>query len=139
MQMWSKEDPCTYCGATSNTSHTEICPNEGLFDKYGRPAPHLPRALARFEATGLGQDFQLSAKLFVARYYNAKHPDDVWITTEQVYVVWFAKTLRNWKCLLSTTIADDMYYEVAHDGTKGETYLDAYSKVENVVYSDEAI
>lgn len=54
---------------------------------------------------------------------------------DEVYVVWFAKTLQNWKALVSTTLPDGMYYEVTHNGDKGETYLDAYKKFENVTVS----
>lgn len=53
-----------------------------------------------------------------------------------VYVVWFAKTLQNWKALVSTNLPDGMYYEVTHNGDKGETYLDAYKKWDNVVVPD---
>ena len=48
-----------------------------------------------------------------------------------VYVVWFAYTLGNWKALLSTTLPDGMYYEVTHNATKKETYVDAYKKFHN--------
>ena len=27
-----------------------------------------------------------------------------------VYIVWYCKTLQNWKALLSTTLSDGMYY-----------------------------
>lgn len=49
-----------------------------------------------------------------------------------VYVVWFSKTLGNWKALLSTTLPDGMYYEVTHDGVACYDYIDAYKKFENV-------
>jgi hypothetical protein len=49
-----------------------------------------------------------------------------------VYVVWFCKTLNNWKALLSTTLPDGMYYEVTHDGVACYDYIDAYKKFENV-------
>lgn len=52
---------------------------------------------------------------------------------DEVYVVWFTKTLQNWKALVSTTLPDGMYYEVTHNGDAGETYLDAYKKFDNVV------
>lgn len=54
----------------------------------------------------------------------------------EVYVVWFAKTLQNWKALVSTTISDGMYYEVTYNGDKKETYLDVYKKFENVCIAD---
>lgn len=50
----------------------------------------------------------------------------------EVYVVWFCKTLRNWKALVSTTLPDLKYYEVTYNGDTCETYLDVYLKVANV-------
>lgn len=48
-----------------------------------------------------------------------------------VYVVWLSKTLQNNKALLSTSLADGMYYELTYNGDKKEMYLDAYKKFEN--------
>ena len=53
-----------------------------------------------------------------------------------IFPVWFCKTLQNWKCLVATTLLDSMYYEVTYDGDKQETYIDAYTKVENVCIPD---
>ena len=53
-----------------------------------------------------------------------------------IYVVWFAKTLQNWKAIVSTNVKDDMIYEVTYNGDKKETYLDAYSKHNNTVIPD---
>lgn len=57
--------------------------------------------------------------------------DNVQITLDDVYIVWFCKTLQNWKALVSTTLPDGMYYEVTYNGDKKEIYLDAYKKFEN--------
>lgn len=54
----------------------------------------------------------------------------------EVYIVWFSKTLQNWKALVSSTLPDGMYYEVTYNGDEAETYLDAYKKVENVKVVD---
>ena len=48
-----------------------------------------------------------------------------------VYIVWYCKTLQNWKALLSTTLSDGMYYEFTLNGDKDEAYLDAYKKLDN--------
>ena len=48
-----------------------------------------------------------------------------------VYIVWYCKTLQNWKALLSTTLSDGMYYEFTLNGDKNEAYLDAYKKWDN--------
>ena len=55
------------------------------------------------------------------------------ITEDDVFVVWYCKSLQNHKALLSTTVSDSMYYEITHNGDKQETYVDAYKKWENFV------
>lgn len=55
----------------------------------------------------------------------------------EVYTVWKAKALQNWKFLLSSTLPDGMYYELTYNGDKREWYLDAYKKFENVVISED--
>ena len=49
----------------------------------------------------------------------------------EVYTVWKAKALQNWKYLISSTLYDGMYYELTYNGDKSEGYLDAYKKFEN--------
>jgi hypothetical protein len=56
-----------------------------------------------------------------------------------VYVVWFSKTLQNWKALVSTTLPDGMYYEVTYNGDNTEVYLDVYKKFDNVSIPDESM
>lgn len=72
-------------------------------------------------------------KQAVVDYFNnrAEKTDNFNITKEYVYVVWFCKTLQNFKALVSTTIVDGMYYEVTYNGDKKELYIDAYKKWEN--------
>ena len=74
----------------------------------------------------------------VRDYYNShvEKTDDFRITEDDVFIVWFCKTLQNWKALVSTTVSDGMYYEVTYNGDKRETYLDAYKKWENVRITD---
>lgn len=48
-----------------------------------------------------------------------------------VFTVWKAKVLQNWKYLISSTLPDGMYYELTYNGDKEEWYLDAYKKFEN--------
>lgn len=70
----------------------------------------------------------------VAAYYN-EHCDPTDspcpLRPEEVYVVWYCKTLQNHKALLSTPVPDGMYYELTYNGDKKELYLDAYKKFEN--------
>ena len=78
------------------------------------------------------------AKMLVVDYFNshADVSDGKVITADDVFVVWFCKTLQNWKALVSTTVPDGMYYEITHNGDKGETYIDAYKKWDNVCVKD---
>lgn len=84
-------------------------------------------------------NYQEKAKQIVIDYYNERveKTDNKKLTENEVFVVWFSKTLQNWKALISTTISDGMYYEVTYNGDKKETYLDAYKKWENVCVKDE--
>lgn len=72
-------------------------------------------------------------KQIVADYANEHldKTDGKRISVDDVFVVWYCKTLQNHKALLSTTRFDGMYYELTYNGDKGEVYLDAYKKWEN--------
>lgn len=79
----------------------------------------------------MGPDSMLKkAKKIVVDQYNklAANP----ITENDVYIVWFCKTLQNWKALVSTDVVKGLYYEVTYNGDKKETYVDTYQKVSNV-------
>ena len=81
---------------------------------------------------------QEKAKQLVLDYFNehVDKTDNVELTLDDIYVVWFCKTLQNWKALVSTTIPDGVYYEVTYNGDKKETYLDVYKKWDNVRVPD---
>ena len=82
------------------------------------------------------KDFVEKAKQVVVDYFNSQADStdkNGRITTDEVYVVWLVKALQNNKALLSTTVADGMYYEFTWNGDKNEGYLDAYKKWKNVL------
>ena len=76
---------------------------------------------------------QKKARRIIMNYFNdhVDVTDGKRLTMDDVFVVWFAKTLQNWKCLVSTTVPDGMYYEVTQNGDKNEIYVDVYKKWEN--------
>ncbi len=75
--------------------------------------------------------------LQIVRDYIIEHLDKSdSIPPFDVYTVWKCKALQNWKYLISSTLRDGMYYECSFNGDKGEWYLDAYKKFQNVVIKD---
>jgi len=87
----------------------------------------------------LNDGFMNKAKDIVVNYFNRKNDitNKTKLTKDDVFIVWFCKTLQNWKALVSTTIPDGIYYEVTYNGDKHETYLDVYKKWENVCIPDD--
>lgn len=90
---------------------------------------------------GFGRmSIQDQAKFHVRTWLSAhldKSDPTFHLTNDDIYVVWFAKTLQNWKALVSTTLPDGMYYEVTYNGVEDEAYLDVYKKFDNVCIPDE--
>ena len=63
-------------------------------------------------------------------YYNTNK-----IALDDMYVVWFCKTLQNWKAMVSGVHIKE-YIEVTYNGDKGETYVDVYCKACNQCLKD---
>ena len=84
-------------------------------------------------------NFQNLCKEKVVDYFNERveKTDNKKITTDDVFVVWYCKTLQNAKVLLSTNVSDGMYYELTYNGDKNELYFDAYKKWENKKFDVE--
>lgn len=72
-------------------------------------------------------------KEYIRRHLDKSDP----VQEYEVYTVWKAKALQNWKYLISSTLPDGMYYELTYNGDKKEWYLDAYKKFENKVIKEE--
>ena len=81
---------------------------------------------------------QEKAKQIVVNYFNnhVDKTDNKQINVDDVFIVWFSKTLQNWKALVSTNVSDGMYYEITHNGDKNETYVDVYKKWENYTINE---
>lgn len=71
------------------------------------------------------------ARIEVSEYVLAHLDKSEEIPDFEVFVVWPCKTLQNYKALISTSLPDDMYYEITYNGDKNELYFDAYKKFEN--------
>jgi len=87
----------------------------------------------------MAKDYQLEARQRVVNFFNDFRLETVpEITLDSVYIVWFCKTLKNWKALVSTIFPDEIYYEVTYNGETKETYLDVYSKQYNFTISEDS-
>lgn len=64
---------------------------------------------------------------------------DVKAGPEDFYVVWFSKTLQNFKALVSTDLISGQYWEITYNGDKRETYVDAYVKQSNRAVADAPV
>lgn len=49
---------------------------------------------------------------------------------DHLNIVWFCKTLQNWKCLVACSYRID-YLEITYDGNKNVAYVDFYVKENN--------
>lgn len=60
------------------------------------------------------------------------------VDDDDIFVVWYAKTLQNHKALLSSTVSND-YFECTYNGDKKEIYLDVYHKQIQIIspYSED--
>jgi hypothetical protein len=85
--------------------------------------------------------FVKAAKYLIQDFYNNSldKTDNVTLKDDDIYVVWYAKTLKNSKGLLSTRLIDGMYFEITYNGTDKEFYFDAYKKWQNKAVKVEDI
>ena len=60
------------------------------------------------------KEFLKLAVKTVKDYFNnrSEKTDKFILTEDDIYVVWYCKTLQNHKALLSTNVSDGMYYEL---------------------------
>lgn len=87
-------------------------------------------------STEMMPTFTEQARQVVTDHFNgSRDPSDkdrYLLKMEDVYVVWFCKTLQNWKALVSTILPDLTYYEVTFNGNENVIYLDVYVKNRNI-------
>lgn len=96
-------------------------------------------ASPKYNRRGGDMDYLARAQSLVVEYIMPRMEKTDEMPAFGVYVVWFSKSLQNWKALVSTTLPDGMYYEVTYNGDKREAYIDAYKKFDNVCVPDPAL
>ena len=89
----------------------------------------------------LSGEFQNKALIQV--YHLAKSSldpsDAVNFAAGDVYLVSFVFVLGNMKALISTTLPDGMYYEVAYDKVTGNMYVVSYKRWQQLTVRGEDI
>lgn len=53
-----------------------------------------------------------------------------------MFVIWYCKTLQNWKAILSANFDGAPLVEVTYSGDKQDTNIDVYKKIESVRIPD---
>lgn len=94
----------------------------------------------RYNRTTTNEDRQFVAKRLVHQYLTIRVDGlrerfptfPLVFSPTEIRLVWFAKTLQNWKACLCTPWSDSFYFEVTYDGDRDTAYLDCYEKTENV-------
>lgn len=79
----------------------------------GKDIPQLVKHIVLDQARALGEPLEIS----------------------DIYVVWFAFVLGNWKALCSTTSPDGRYYEVTYSAERGIGFVDTYRKTHNIEFT----
>ena len=86
---------------------------------------------------GKGKDKMTDVKFIkickeaVKNYANEHHFLNDSVCQKDVFIVWYCKTLQNWKALAGIYERDE-YFELTYNGDKKELYLDVYKKLENI-------
>lgn len=74
--------------------------------------------------------------LVLEGFNTHRNPDkDPELLMEEINVVWFAKVLGGWKCIVSSTVAKGLLWEITYASFRDEIYLDVYRKVSNKMIS----
>lgn len=98
-----------------------------MADEYGHPSDIELYFVTNHDGKSsvLSKPFTNQARLAV--YKLLKDRND-FVYYDDIFITWFCKTLQNWKALIGIHGRGE-YYEVTHNGDKGETYVDEYKLI----------
>ncbi len=78
------------------------------------------------------EEFISFSKRMIQRYYTELFGGST-VSFDEIFLVWYCKTLQNYKALLGVTGQYGEYFEVTYDGDRNKVYLDIYKKDKNIV------
>jgi predicted nuclease of restriction endonuclease-like RecB superfamily len=61
------------------------------------------------------------------RHYNPE--TDEALTMDDVYIVWFAKALGNWRAIVSSNVARGLLYDISYSGHRAEVTIDVFRRI----------
>jgi predicted nuclease of restriction endonuclease-like RecB superfamily len=75
--------------------------------------------------------FLRAAKQLAVDNYNRHYnPDtDAALTMDDVYIVWFAKALGNWRAIVSSNVARGLLYDISYSGHRAEVTIDVFRRI----------
>lgn len=85
--------------------------------------------------TGM-DDFQKTCREALITWYEVHPEQGAAPKFDETYVVWSVKALKNFKCLVSTSLKDTIYAEYTYNGENGSLYEDVYTKLTNTELRD---
>lgn len=75
-------------------------------------------------------------ELVLDGFNTHRNPEkDPELLMDHINVVWFSKVLGGYKCIISSTVAKGLLWEVTYASFRDEIYLDVYRKVSNKMIS----
>ena len=77
-------------------------------------------------------EFELTCKNALIKALKEKYNEDY--TIEELHLVWFAKILRNFKCVICDLKDNLRIYECTYNGSEDEIYVDIYDKQYNIKF-----
>ena len=63
-------------------------------------------------------------------YYNE-------IVEQDVLLVWFCKTVKNFKAIFTTKLSDGKIFEATYNGVPEELYIDEYTQIRKKTYKNK--
>lgn len=80
-------------------------------------------------------EFEVICKNELIKELHEKYNENYKI--EEFHLVWFSKTLQNYKCCICDLRSNNRYYECTYNGNKKELYVDIYEKKYNTKVTHE--
>ena len=96
------------------------------------PKPAPPRRKSPRGSESPDEFIQMARKMVVDNYNQHRATDQPELPYDGVHIVWFTKTLGNWKAIVASSIIRGLLWEVTSNVYKHEVYIDVYKKLNNV-------